>query len=130
MMAGGPARAGALIYALDLERLADFYETLLSMSRLHADAEHVVLSNADFQLILHAIPPPYASGIVVESPPLPREETPIKLFFTVASLLAAEQEAARLGGRLFENEWQGPGFRVRNGCDPEGNIFQLRESLA
>lgn len=129
-MAGGPARAGALIYALDLERLAGFYETLLAMGRLHADAEHVVLSNVDFQLIVHAIPAQYVSSIVVESPPVPREETPIKLFFTVASLREAEQEAARLGGRLFENEWEGPGFRVRNGSDPEGNIFQLRESIA
>lgn len=128
-MAGGPARAGALIYALDLERLAGFYATLLAMGRLHADAKHVVLSNVDFQLIVHAIPAQYASGIVVESPPVPREETPIKLFFTVASLRQAEQEAARLGGRLFENEWEGPGFRVRNGSDPEGNIFQLRESI-
>jgi hypothetical protein len=28
---------------------------------------------------------------------------------------------------VFEEEWEGPGFRVRNAHVPEGNILQLRE---
>lgn len=122
-----PARAGALIYALDLERLAGFYATLLSMRRDHGDAEHVVLSNDDFQLIVHVIPAECATGIIVATLPEPRESTPIKLFFIVDSLDHAANEAARLGGMLFPQAWTGPNFVVRNGCDPEGNIFQLRE---
>ncbi len=123
----GPARAGALVYALDLERLASFYATILDMHRLVGDDEHVVLANADFQLIVHAIPPAHARGIVTQSPPEPRENTAIKLFFTVPSLAHAAAQMQRLGGRLFDAEWEGPGFRVRNGCDPEGNVLQLRE---
>ncbi|MFN7954332.1 MAG: VOC family protein [bacterium] len=123
----GPARAGALVYALDLERLAGFYVALLGMRRLHGDDEHVVLANGDFQLVVHAIPPEYARGIVIQSPPVPREDTAIKLFFTAPNLADAAGVALRLGGRLFDAEWEGPGFRARNGCDPEGNVFQLRE---
>ena len=125
----GPARAGALIYALDLEHLAIFYATILDMRRLVGDDEHVVLANADFQLIVHAIPPAYAEGIVIQSPPEPREDTAIKLFFTVPSLASAADGMQQLGGRLFDGEWEGPGFRVRNGCDPEGNVLQLREPI-
>jgi catechol 2,3-dioxygenase-like lactoylglutathione lyase family enzyme len=123
----GPTRAGALIYAQDLPRLSAFYQSLLTMNLLHGDAEHHVLGSPDFQLILHAIPPAIAATIEITVPPTPREEAALKLFFSVASLEATARIAQELGGALFADEWQGPGFRVRNGCDPEGNIFQLRE---
>ena len=123
----GPARAGALIYAKDLPRLSHFYRQLLGMDLLLADDEHQVLESADIQLIVHAIPPAIAAGIAIAEPPAPREETAMKLFFSVPDLAGAAATMARLGGRLFEPAWAGPGFAVRNGCDPEGNVFQLRQ---
>ncbi len=123
----GPARAGALVYAKDVERLAAFYETLLSMVRIHAAAELIVLESPDFQLVVHAMPPDRASEVVVTSPPVLREQTAVKLFFTVSSLQDAGAIAAGLGGEVLSGLWYGPGFRVCNACDPEGNVFQLRE---
>ena len=64
----GPARAGLFIYAKDLPRLADFYESLLGMSRVHGTAELVILRSPDIQLTLHAIPAAIAASI--ESPRL------------------------------------------------------------
>lgn len=124
----GPARAGALIYAKDLQRLSGFYQQLLHMKLLTADSEHHVIASADMQLIIHAIPPHIAANFSIATPPLPREEQAIKLFFTVPSLSGAATVANSLGGALFGQEYLGPGFRVRNGYDPEGNIFQVRES--
>lgn len=126
----GPARAGVLIYALRLDALSRFYEQLFGMRVLVADAEHRVVENDDVQLVLHAIPPAHAAGITVSVPPQPREAQAIKPFFSVASLAAAEAEAARLGGYVFGPVWNGPGFTLRNACDPEGNIVQLREWAA
>ena len=123
----GPARAGALIYAKDLSRLAHFYQQVLSMQLLLADDEHHVLASEDFQLIVHAIPPHIAASIVLTEPPAPRENTAMKLFFSVPELTDAAATMVRLGGCLFEPVWSGPGFAVRNGCDPEGNVFQLRQ---
>ncbi|MCC6302231.1 MAG: glyoxalase/bleomycin resistance/dioxygenase family protein [Gammaproteobacteria bacterium] len=123
----GPARAGTLIYAKDPERLSVFYQGLLGMRRLHADAEHHVIESADMQLIIHAIPPQIAATIDIASPPEPRAEQAIKLFFTVPSLTGAATVADALGGALFGPEYAGPGFRARNGYDPEGNIFHVRE---
>ena len=123
----GPSRAGVLIYALDLERLSSFYEHLLGMRVLAADAEHRVLESDDIQLIVHAIPPEYAVGVTVAAPPEPRSEQAIKPFFTVPSLARAEADAAAFGGFVFGPQWDGPGFRVRNACDPEGNVIQFRE---
>ncbi len=126
----GPARAGALLYAKDVERLAAFYETLLPMARIHAAADLIVLESPDFQLVVHAMPPDLAAQVVVMSPPVRREQSALRLFFTVSSLHEARSVAAGLGGEVFPGLWYGPGFRVSNACDPEGNVFQLRESVS
>lgn len=123
-----PARAGALIYAQDLARLSAFYRRVLGLSQRHADAGHHVLESADCQIVIHAIPASIAATLTIQSPPEPREEATIKLFFTVPSLAAAQAEAQALGGDVFDAAWAGPGFVVRNAYDPEGNIFQIRES--
>ena len=124
----GPARAGAFLYAKNLERLAAFYETLLPMVRRHVAQELIVLESPDFQLVVHAIPPHIASTVVIKSPPERREQTAVKLCFTVESIGNARSAAAALAGEVFPEQWQGPGFRACNACDPEGNVFQVRES--
>jgi predicted enzyme related to lactoylglutathione lyase len=50
-------------------------------------------------------------------------------------MLKRERKAQSLrrrqpGGEVFTEPWEGPGFRVCNACDPEGNIFQVRESAS
>ena len=126
----GPARAGLFIYALDPERVADFYCAVAGMARLHATPELIVLESADIQLLVHWIPPPFAEGIVITSPPQRREDTALKFFFSVPSLAAARLAARAAGGEVFAENWQGPGFTVCNGMDPEGNVFQVREFSA
>ena len=73
----GPARAGALLYASAPERLAGFYEQVLSMNRVHVSGELVVLESPDFQLVVHAIPRKLAAPA---SPRAPREQTAVRLF--------------------------------------------------
>lgn len=123
----GPARTGVLFYAKDVARVSAFYEAVLGAAVRHADGEHRVLESPDAQLIIHAIPAAYADAITIELPPAPREAQAIKPFFTVARLAAAESVVVALGGRVCGPVWPGPGMRVRNVCDPEGNIVQLRE---
>ncbi|MFM1693917.1 VOC family protein [Aeromonas salmonicida] len=125
----GPARAGALIYARDLGLLTHFYRTLLQMDIRSQEAGFVVMENHDIQLLIHAIPESIACDIVIQVPPILREEGAIKLFFTVPSLAWAEAKAADLGGGLLPQQWPGPGLVLRNAFDPEGNILQLRELL-
>jgi predicted enzyme related to lactoylglutathione lyase len=122
------ARTGVLIYAKNLLSLSAFYERILDAKVLHEDEEHRVLQSTDVQLIIHAIPLQYSQSIVIESPPVAREEQAIKPFFTVPNLQAAEQIAEQCGGRVWGPVWPGPGMQVRNVCDPEGNIVHLRES--
>jgi predicted enzyme related to lactoylglutathione lyase len=124
----GPARAGLFVYAKDLERLARFYESVATMTRFHATEELVVLQSRDIQLLIHRIPAHLADGIVIASPPQRRENSALKFFFTVDSLAETRALVGRLGGAVFPEQWQGPGFVVENACDPEGNVFQIRQS--
>lgn len=125
-----PARAGVFIYAKNLPRLAAFYAAVLDMREVHATEEMVILSSPDLQLLVHRIPAHIAASIQIETPPVRREDCAIKFFATVPSLADAGATAASLGGQLFDERWQGPGFVVCNAMDPEGNVFQIRELLA
>ena len=125
-----PARAGIFIYAKDPEHLASFYQSVLGMAAAHRTDQMVVLSSPDLQVIVHAMPPAVASQIAITSPPQPRDSAAIKFFCTVPSLLGAEESTQALGGHVLPEQWQGPGFVVRNACDPEGNIFQVRAGAA
>jgi hypothetical protein len=126
----GPARSGTVIYACDLERLAGFYEAALGMRRCFADAEHVVLELPDAQIVLHVIPPPFRALAVAGSPAEPRMATAIKPFFSIGDFESVAEAMNRHGGELYPEVWQGPGFRMRNGCDCEGNLIQLREWIS
>lgn len=126
----GPARTGVLIYAKSLEMVSSFYERVLGAKVLHADSEHRVLQSPDVQLIIHAIPPQYGDSIFIEVPPVARAEQAIKPFFTVDSLAEAERTVEFCGGKVWGPVWPGPGMRVRNVCDPEGNVVHLREREA
>ncbi|MBI1424756.1 MAG: glyoxalase/bleomycin resistance/dioxygenase family protein [Gammaproteobacteria bacterium] len=126
----GPARAGLFVYAKDAERIARFYEAVAGMARLHARDELIVLESPDIQLLVHRIPAEIARDIVITSPPAKREDTALKFFLTVPSLDEARTVANRLGGDVFDENWQIPGFNLCNAMDPEGNVFQVRESVA
>lgn len=126
----GPARAGLFIYAKDVERLAHFYRSLLDMARVHATPELVILRSPDLQITIHPLPAALASRVEISVPPVPRDTAAYKFFHTVPSLARAAEVAAALGGEVLPEQWRGPGFVVRNAVDPEGNIFQVRESAS
>lgn len=123
----GPAQAGLFVYAKDLVSMARFYESILGMARLHDTEELVVLQSSEIQLVVHTMPVEFASAIVITSPPQRRVNTALKFFFTVASISAVKSAAPALGGEVYPEQWEGPGFLACNACDPEGNIFQVRE---
>ena len=130
--------AAAVLYTINLRSLARFYEKVVGMS-VHAHHDHAVLDKGSFRLIIHQIPEQHAANIRIENPPKVREGGAIKLSLPVASISTARQAAAQLGGRVYDvdREWTYEGSTVCDGCDPDGNVFQLfqrgsavREALA
>lgn len=125
----GPAAAGVLIYAKDCQVLAHFYEQVLGMQRLHEDEHIIVLESAVLQLVIHALPAEIAARVNIGTPPQRRADVALKFFVTVAAIAEAQSAAQALGGQVFDERWQGPGFAACNAMDKEGNVFQLRETL-
>lgn len=120
------ARYGAVIFAANLERMADFYTAVTGLAVELADETVVVLGTGMFELVIHKL----AGEPVPGGPPAAREDTYIKPFFPVASLAAARAAAATFGGWLqpADREWSGRGFRACEAVDPEGNVIQFREA--
>jgi hypothetical protein len=76
-------------------------------------------------------PEAIAAEIVIETPPVRREETPIKCSFLVGDLARVRAEAEETGGGLLPDEqaWDWRGQRHLDGFDPEGNVVQFRVRL-
>jgi predicted enzyme related to lactoylglutathione lyase len=124
-------KPGAILYAQDITRVATFYSKTIGFDITHAEANHIILDSSTFQLVVHAIPAEIAAEIEIATPPVRREDTPIKLSFPVASINAARIAAAKHGGGLNgkDREWEFRGRRICDGHDPDGNVIQVSEGL-
>jgi predicted enzyme related to lactoylglutathione lyase len=125
----GPASAGLFIYAKEIATLVSFYEAVLGADTRRRTDHMAVLQAPDIQLVIHQMPADPGSRIEISKPPQ-RRDSALKFFFTVPSLAEACVVAKRFGGGVDSEEWEGPGFVVRNGYDPEGNVFHIREKVA
>ena len=120
-------QTGAVLFTINLQRLAHFYDRVVGMHVVKTTADHVILGIGTFRLTVHRIPEQYAKNIVITSPPAIRDSGATKLSFRVDSISRSRQTAAELGGLVYapEREWTYDGARVCDGYDPDGNVFQL-----
>lgn len=121
---------GAVLYAKDLNQLVQFYSAVAGVDLEKSEDGFAVLGRAPSQFVIVRIPEHIAADIQIATPPVRREDAPIKLAFTVADIAGARNRAAELGGSLnpVEREWEFEGAKVCDGNDPEGNVFQVRQS--
>jgi catechol 2,3-dioxygenase-like lactoylglutathione lyase family enzyme len=119
---------GIAVYAKDPRAVARFYAAIAGLEVVDEAEGHVALGSEALELIVVRIPADVADTIEIASPPVRREETPVKPLLPVASLAGARAVAASLGGVVdgVEREWAWHGVTVVDGQDPEGNVFQLR----
>ena len=82
-----------------------------------------------YEVVVHAIPRKYASGIRIARPAVPRDDVPFKPTFVVANLEAVRAAAVKSGGYLkpAEAAWHFRGCAVLDGWDPEGNVVQFKQ---
>lgn len=124
--------AGLVIYAVDPQRLSDFYAAVTGLAVTETEPGYVSLESPAVQLVLVRVPAEIAATIELTDPPERRETTPLKPLLAVADLEAARQAAVAHGGVVdpAATEWQFQRWRVCDGHDPEGNVFQLRQPVA
>ena len=122
----------AAVYAKDAWRLANFYSEVLDLTREEEGPTFVLLSSEGLELSIIQSPPALAERIQIAEPPEVRESTPIKLSLLVGNLESTRPKIVRLGGGLKASAkaWSWRGAKHLDGWDPEGNVFQLRQSEA
>jgi catechol 2,3-dioxygenase-like lactoylglutathione lyase family enzyme len=124
------SRTGAVLFAKNLDRVADFYSVVLGLTEANRDAEHIVLESPGFQLVVHTIPGDSAATVEVAVPPMRRTAAAFKPVFFVPSIASVRVVAEAHGGVMEPavREWSFNGVRVCDGLDPEGNVIQFREN--
>jgi predicted enzyme related to lactoylglutathione lyase len=122
---------GAVLYAMDLQRLVEFYSAVACLDVQSVQKGFAILGQQPSQLVIVRIPKHIADSVDISTPPERREDTPIKLVFAVEDIASARNRAAERGGAMnaVEREWEFEGVRVCDGHDPEGNVFQIRQAV-
>ena len=125
---GDELRGGAVLYAKNMDHVADFYSAVLGLETAGRDEEHVVLESPAFQLVVRQMPGHLASTIEIAVPPVRRADAAVKLVFFVSSIAGVRASARAQGGLLngADKEWVFNGWKVCDGLDPEGNVVQFR----
>jgi predicted enzyme related to lactoylglutathione lyase len=113
---------GAMLFVKDLERMTAFYADVLGLAVVPETrlANWVEFTSNGARFSLHAIPAEIATGIVVDSPPVPREEGATKLTFRVADVATTLSRIESMGLPLLHRPWG-----EVEAMDPEGNVFAL-----
>jgi predicted enzyme related to lactoylglutathione lyase len=121
---------GLVVFAKNKKRVSAFYQQTLGLAVVESDTSHVLLSGHGYEVVVHAIPRQHAAGITIARPPEPREETPFKPIFVVASLAEVRRAIEATGGYLKPESaaWHFRGYTVLDGWDPEGNIVQFKQA--
>jgi extradiol dioxygenase family protein len=119
-------RAGAVVYAKDLQRVSAFYGAVTGAAVIDVAEDHVALDVDGFVLTVVAIPAFIADTFEIASPPERREDAAVKVVLPVADVAAVRATAAALGGVLdpADREWTIAGVVRCDGHDPEGNVYR------
>ena len=119
--------ARVILFAKDTITMLAFYESVLGLERLSTpdDSEDFVsLDAGGIQISLHKIPQRYAKNIEIVDPPIPREETPIKVAFRVSDVEEFRKRLESRGAKMRKIQ-KADSVCFCDGTDPEGNIFQI-----
>ena len=118
-----------VIFAVNVKAMADFYEAVAGFSadpRAGDSKKDIRLGKEGEELLIHSIPPQIAKTIVIETPPLAREESAMKPIFDVESLSSALEQVTLRGGLVTDRTFTLDGLTRHDIVDPEGNVVQLR----
>jgi predicted enzyme related to lactoylglutathione lyase len=127
-----PPGLSGVVYVVDLDRMAAFYEAVCGLDVVErADDDFVTLETPTLSLSLVQAPPWLAAQVVIADPPERREDAALKFSFPVASLDRVRELAPQFGGTLDDpgTEWEFRGCRVCHGADPEGNVVSFRQPV-
>jgi len=120
---------GQVLYAVHPDRLATFYGSLFKMRRSEVDATSFLLIGPEVEFHIVKIPESTARALTLSTPPVPRENTPLKFSIEVSNVDQLATMARSLGGVARGEPWNWNARRHQDIVDLEGNIFQVFEKI-
>ena len=115
-----------VVFSINVRRLAEFYEIVLGAKPLTEQSGDIRLINDRDEVLIHSIPKSIAKNIEISSPPAPRENSPFKPVFDVASLEIALKSVEAMGGVVTSRAFSLDGLTRHDVLDTDGNVIQLR----
>jgi predicted enzyme related to lactoylglutathione lyase len=115
-----------VVFSVNVRRLAMFYEAVLGAEPVDESSGDIRLINDRDEVLIHSIPKEIAKDIEITSPPIPRENSPLKPVFDVLSLERALGSVEATGGVVTSRGFSVDGLTRRDVLDPDGNVIQLR----
>jgi predicted enzyme related to lactoylglutathione lyase len=109
-----------MLFVKDLSRMTAFYTDVLGLKPNDETRLDDWVEFKDAAFSLHAVPAEFATGITIDSPPRPREQSAAKLTFEVKDINGTLQKIEAMGLPLLRRPWGGT-----EAVDPEGNVFAL-----
>ena len=101
------SRAGAVLFAQDLNRVAKFYSAVLGLVESNGADDHILLESPEFQLVVHGISGRESVESGTTTPSVCRTEAAFKPVFFVPSISRVREVAATYGGAMdpADREW-------------------------
>ena len=104
----------ATVFAKDFDRLVAFYQLFGFAPQTVEPKDFATLSDGDAELTIVQIPERYSRDIVIETPPVVRSTTPIKLTFIVVSRRCLPAATRWNGGGWTHHDWQAFSWHAPN----------------
>ena len=122
----------AVIFARNLVGLTSFYAEALGLMRKASAQDHAVVSGSNLEIVIHQIPGHETTAADAVSQKIRREGAAIRFDFPVSDVAASRSLARARGGDIDElpPPWAERDANFFLGCDPEGNVFAVRQKSA
>lgn len=112
-----------ILFVGDIAKMTHFYRDTIGLPVIDGEGSDFVILNAGgCQLCLHQIPDEYLEDPAGDA--APREDSYVKFVFRAENIEAERAEFIKNGARMKEII-RFDGMAICDGCDPEGNIFQI-----
>jgi hypothetical protein len=115
-----------VVFAVDVRRLADFYEAILGASPTYEPSGDIRVHSDREEVLIHSVPARVAKTIEIRTPPEPRDSSAVKPVFGVGSLEATLDQVKAKGRVVTARTFTIDGLTRHDVLDPDGNVIQIR----
>ena len=118
---------GLVVFARDLLAVSHFYQSVFALHKVRYGQDHMVLQNSYMELAVY-LQKPLSSDLDEFASDRSRSGVALKPVFILSGPMAAinSQVLANGGCMYLHNVWDCAPYRVCDGEDCEGNVFQVR----